>query len=101
MTPITIYLTAAEVVTIRTWYEYSASDTLRFGGQPMPFPTEQLVLAKLVDHRSGPLQLTRSEVECIADWMERAVGHKYGTDRFLFGYEELLYRKIKDVTDAG
>ena len=56
-----------------------------------------MLLGKLGNHIAGPISFTPSEIEIVNGWMERVVERKYGSEKYLFGYEQLVYRKLKSA----
>ncbi len=92
---IPLELSPHETATIRCWYEYAADDSFHYGGSQLFLPSEQLLLKKLESHVSGTISLTPLEVACIADWMHRTIEKRYGSEKYLFGFELQVYFKIR------
>jgi hypothetical protein len=93
-------LSSGEIAALRSWYEFVNEDSLHYGGGRLLLPSEQMLLRKIKGHIAGPMSLTTSELEIINDWMSRAVERKYGDERYLFGYELLVYEKLKASVEA-
>lgn len=93
-------LSAQEIATIRSWYEYVNEDSLHYGGSQLLLPSEQMLLRKIGAHIAGPISFTPSEIEIINDWMIRTVERKYGNEKYLFGHELLVYQKLKSTVET-
>lgn len=96
---IVLNLSSGEIRAIRSWYEYVNDDSLHYGGGQVLLPSEQMLLRKINGHIAGPMSLTESEIEIIHDWMIRTVARKYGDASYLFGYELLVYNKLKSTME--
>ena len=96
---IILNLSSGEIKAIQSWYEYVNEDALHYGGGHLLLPSEQILLRKINGHIAGPMSLTASELEIIHDWMTRTVERKYGGEKYLFGYELLVYNKLKSTME--
>ena len=97
---IILNLSRGEIAAVRSWHEFVNSDSLHYGGGQLQLPSEQMLLRKISNHIAGPMSLTASELEIINDWMVRTVERKYGDEKYLFGYELLVYQKLKSAVEA-
>ena len=97
---IILNLSSGEIAAIRSWYEFVNGDSLYQGGGRLLLPSEQMLLRKINAHIAGPMSLTASELDIINDWMMHAVERKYGGEKYLFGYELLVYQKLKSTVEA-
>jgi len=59
-------------------------------GEAAPF--EEMVLYKLKDNE--PIMLSDPEICTVSDWMQKTVGRKYSTAKFILGKEQGIYEKI-------
>ena len=97
---IILNFSSGEIAAIRSWYEFVNEDSLHYGGGQLLLPSEQMLLCKITNHIAGPMSLTPSELEIINDWMIHTVERKYGDEKYLFGYELLVYEKLKALVEA-
>ena len=97
---VTLNLSLPEISVIRSWYEYSTDDSLHSGGSRLQLPSEQVVLDKLTCAENEQFTFSDSELAVITDWMDRSINRKYGSAKYLFGFEQQLYFKIKSTADS-
>lgn len=98
---IILSLSSGEINAIRSWYEYVNEEALHYGGGQLLLPSEQMLLRKINAHITGPMSLTESEIAIIHDWMTQTVERKYGGEKYLFGYELLVYNKLKSTMETS
>jgi hypothetical protein len=90
-------LTPKEIETVLAWYEYANSDSFHFGGPDLEIPVEVMLVRRLRSCK-GEFIAEAHHIDLITDWMEKVVGRRYGSAKFLFGIEKSLYEKIKSIS---
>ncbi len=88
-----IQLSNAEIDIILDWIESSLKRSTRYGGSDIFFPTD-MILGNKLKKSDGTFELSVDEIATIADAMESSVSSKYGTNKYLFGLEKVVYDKI-------
>lgn len=89
-----LQLSKGEIETILDWYEYSSKEMFRFGGGEMVFASDQSILASLESGKSN-FTFCQHDLERIIEWMDTAINKRYGSEKYLFGFEQILYFKLK------
>ena len=97
---ISLTLSSGEIETIRSWYEYANEDSFHYGGGTLLLPSDQLLLQKLKQSCDKPVTLTPFELEILTDWMDKATGGRGGDEKYLFGFEQLVFEKITAAEQA-
>jgi hypothetical protein len=92
---VSVTITSPEAEAIRRWYEHANDDSFHYGGAALLLPSDRMSLKKLENAEGSEVQLSRNELDTIIGWMEKSVGGRYGSDRYLIGIEQQLYYKLK------
>jgi hypothetical protein len=91
-----------ELELLLDWYADFKDSKYHYGGSDMIFPSEQVLLSKLRSSLVLSFNFSIEEMVLIQDWTENTIQKKYGTEKYLFGFEQTLYLKIKNATiDTG
>jgi len=91
---ITLTLTKEEKEKILYWYEHVQSDSQHYGDGIAVFPEEQVIIDELNRRKDGDFHFTDSQIQIIADWMQRAIHGRFGKSIYVVPEEKSVYDKI-------
>lgn len=81
---------------ILDWYATFSERLYHFGGPEIEIPSEKLLLDRLRSENDAPIFLCEDEVLIVSNWMNMVM-ERYGSEIYLFGFEQLVYSKIEDA----
>jgi hypothetical protein len=86
-----------ELELLLDWFLSSIKSKFHLGDHSILFPSEQFLLSKLNNSTELNKHLSSEEMNLILDCTEYTIQKKYGTAKYLFGFERTLYQKITNV----
>ena len=92
---IVLKFSAFEVEAVKSWHDYASSRSLLLNVKDLLLPPEKELIRKLEAHVNKKATFSKTEIEIMCDWMERAVRGKYGSVEELMGYELRACKLLK------